>query len=635
MCGFLGIHNNENFSLNFLKDSLNLLIHRGRDDTNIKYIESLKIFLGFQRLAIQDLSNNGNQPMSDKNDKIQIIFNGEIYNFKELRKELKKKGFNFYNQSDTEVILVGYKCWGIKKLLSKIEGMFSFGLLDQNQKKIYLARDKFGMKPMFYSNNKSFIFSSECKAILKLLKTNRWDNVGVLNPMFTTYLPPEGRTLFENIHELKQGNYLEYSLKEEKIEIFEYFSLRNFVNQKYYEEISNFSHTEILNLYDEILKKSVSKHLVSDVPLGILFSAGLDSSLIAKVAEKSFQNNKKELFFFNTKDQNYQFLSFAKEFSNNSGYNLNVISEENIDFLPQIIDQLYYYEAPNKPEGIVLSSACKEAYKKGFKVLLTGDAADELLAGYTMFNDFFTSQLSSKNIFLKSIFKLINKFQPFDLYKFSNISPIKTGYFLNPSKIGLAELPFNLLLNGEERLSNWKKNIEAYDFISDENEKHNQSFILDGLSSQLPRYLLRSDRLGMKETVELRLPYLDDEFVRLILNTPLKYKIRFSLLKSSIQTKKILRDLSIKNNVPKNIIKRKKFGTPFVFTKKLKELCSKVNFKHCSDILKIKDEKIKYNLLNSYDEDIDRAQYGFLSTEILGRLFIEGKTRDEIKKEFL
>ena len=139
----------------------------------------------------------------------------------------------------------------------------------------------------------------------------------------------------------------------------------------------------------------------------------------------------------------------------------------------------------------------------------------------------------------------------------------------------------------------------------------------------------------MRETVELRLPYLDDDFVKLVLNTPLKYKIRFSLLKSSIQTKRILRDLSVKNNVPKNIIERKKFGTPFVYTKKLNELCSKVNFKHCSDILKIKNEKIKYNLLNSFDEDIDRVQYGFLSTEILGRLFIEGRTCDEIEKEFV
>ena len=173
-------------------------------------------------------------------------------------------------------------------------------------------------------------------------------------------------------------------------------------------------------------------------------------------------------------------MSLRKEFADTSNYNLNIISEQDINFLPEIINQLYYYETPNKPEGIVLSKACKEAYKKGFKVLLTGDAADELLAGYTTFNDFFTSQLSSKNIFLKSIFKLINKFQPFDLYKFSNISPLKTGYFLNPSKIGLAELPFNLLLNGEDRLSNWRKNIEAYDFINDENEKKiiNRSFLM-------------------------------------------------------------------------------------------------------------------------------------------------------------
>ena len=150
---------------------------------------------------------------------------------------------------------------------------------------------------MFYSNKKNFIFSSECKSILKLLDTNQWDKRSVLNPMFTTYLSPDEKTLFENINELKQGHYLEYSIDNKKIDIFEYYSLRNFINKEYYNEISSLSYNKILNLYDQKLKDSVSKHLISDAPLGILFSAGLDSSLIAKISEKIFKDNKKELFF--------------------------------------------------------------------------------------------------------------------------------------------------------------------------------------------------------------------------------------------------------------------------------------------------------------------------------------------------
>ena len=196
---------------------------------------------------------------------------------------------------------------------------------------------------MFYSKVKSFIFSSECKSILKLLKTNEWDKRGVLNPMFTTFLPPEGKTLFKDIYELKQRTYLEYSLNEKEINIFEYFSLRNFVDEKYYNEIDRLSYNEILDLFDEKLTKSISKHLISDVPLGILFSAGLDSSLIAKIAEKNIKNNKQELFFFNTKDENFQFLPFAEEFTRSSNYNLNITNESQINFLPQIIDQLYIF----------------------------------------------------------------------------------------------------------------------------------------------------------------------------------------------------------------------------------------------------------------------------------------------------
>jgi len=129
-----------------------------------------------------------------------------------------------------------------------------------------------------------------------------------------------------------------------------------------------------------------------------------------------------------------------------------------------------------------LSAVCNEAYRRGYKVLLTGDAADELFGGYSIYEDFYKNQLTSNNIFFKGIFKLLNKLQPLDLYNFSNVSPIKTSYFLQPSNLGLAELPFNLLLNGEDRITNWQKNLNAYNFISNINEKNNQSFMLDGLS---------------------------------------------------------------------------------------------------------------------------------------------------------
>jgi len=137
MCGLLGVHNFDSFSKNNLVNALSLLKHRGNDSSKIKYIENINMFLGFQRLAIQDLSENGNQPMSDLDNKVHILFNGEVYNFKDLKFELKNEGQKFFNESDTEVILVGYKHWGIKKLLNKIQGMFSFSILDEKKKKFF------------------------------------------------------------------------------------------------------------------------------------------------------------------------------------------------------------------------------------------------------------------------------------------------------------------------------------------------------------------------------------------------------------------------------------------------------------------------------------------------------------------
>ena len=224
--------------------------------------------------------------------------------------------------------------------------------------------------------------------------------------------------------------------------------------------------------------------------------------------------------------------------------------------------------------------------------------------------------------------------QPINLFELSNINPTATDYFSQPSHLDLFELQYNFLVNRNGRLKTWKKNLEAYNFIQNKSEKNTQSFILDSIYYKLSKYLHRSDRYGMRNSVELRVPYLDIDFVKACLNLNLKHKIKLSFFNRKMQDKLILRKLSLHNNVPKSIINRKKIGTSMNYKKELNKICMSIDFNHCEEILKINKNEIKYNLTNSDGPNMEMFQYNFLSHEILGLLFIENEGKEKVIEKF-
>jgi asparagine synthase (glutamine-hydrolysing) len=620
MCGFLvhsGCYNN-NIKIELL-NSLKLTNHRGPDKSDFKIID--EVFLGFNWLAIQDSNPKAMQPFFINKEKQGIVFNGEIYNHRQLREELINDNIRFETDSDTEVLINGYKIWGLDILLKKIKGMYSFVILDRDINKIFAVRDKFGIKPLYYYIGKNLILSSEIKSILPLIPQKNFNKSTCLLSMFTTYENLE-ETIFENIYEILPGQILEYEFKNQHIKKIKYFDIKKLVNKNKYNDLNKKSSEEILEMFDYLFNQSISNHLVAELPAAVSLSGGLDSSVVAKSVYG--KNKKLKSFFFssnsNLSNKDLYYIELLKRTMND----IEIVSEENnkSNFLDDLQNLLYFYERPGKPEGIVLSRLTKHAKNLGYKFLLVGDGADELFGGYEYHSEFYKKTLAQQSYF-KKIFKILNKVLPTGVYDLQLFEPYKFDYLNYPSNKNLFEVPFNLLFHKGNNLKSWKESLEAYSFLSSKFDSAIQSFLIDGLSYQLPRYLHRSDRYGMMNSLELRTPFLDEDLVEFILNLNLKYKMKYDLFTNSISRKFLLKKYATMIKVPKEIVNRRKIGTDFIYIDKLKKIILDLSFDYTEEILGIKKEVIKYNLLNSFDPNIDRVQYGFVSMEILGKLFIK------------
>ena len=620
MCGFL-VHSgcyNSTIKTELL-NSLKLTNHRGPDKSDFKIID--EVFLGFNWLAIQDSNPKAMQPFFINKEKQGIVFNGEIYNHRQLRDELIKDNIRFETGSDTEVLINGYKIWGLDILLKKIKGMYSFVILDRDINKIFAVRDKFGIKPLYYYIGKNLILSSEIKSILPLIPQKNFNKSTCLLSMFTTYENLE-ETIFENIYEILPGQILEYELKNHLIKKIKYFDIKKLVNKNKYDDLNKKSGSEILEMFDYFFKKSISNHLLAELPAAVSLSGGLDSSIIAQSVCN--QNKKLKSFFFNSKSNLSSKDLYYIELLKSNINDIEIINEDNnkSNFLDDLQNILYFYERPGKPEGIVLSRLTKHAKNLGYKFLLVGDGADELFGGYEYHSEFYKKTLAHHSYF-KKIFKIFNKVLPTGIYDLQQFEPYMFDYLNYPSNKNLFEVPFNLLFHKGNNLRSWKDSLEVYSFLDSKFDSTIQSFLIDGLLYQLPRYLHRSDRYGMMNSVELRTPFLDEELVEFILNLNLRYKMKYDFFTNSISRKRLLKKYATMIKVPKEIVNRKKIGTDFIYFDKLKKIILDLSFDYTEEILGIKKEIIKYNLLNSFDRNIDRVQYGFISMEILGKLFIK------------
>ncbi len=633
MCGFILIYDKK-IDYKKAEFSLEAMIHRGPDQQRISIDNH--IFMGFNRLSIQDLSLSAMQPMYENlnNHKIYLMFNGEIYNFLELKKKNDKiNKLSYRSNSDTEIISKLYITHGLEKTLDLLDGMFALCLYDKTNQRILLARDLFGQKPLYYyylPQDNFFIASSEIKGIISYIDGLEPDFFGSLNPILQTGISPSNSTMFKNIKRLLPGEIMVFDLKTKKLSLKKHLKIKNLINENEYRRINLISQSDLIEEYSGTLSKTVKNHTISDAPIAVAASLGLDSSIIMDLLISSNTKKINCISYISQEDEKiFEHKSIKKYFLKTNHFHF---SEYGKNFIENLIYSTYYCEGIGREDNMILSEISKIAKRNGIKVLLTGDGADELFGSIDYQQKFYYNSIGFNNKFLRKINLLLKNYFPLIFNIFTYYSPLNEGYFIYPNHLSSLELTSNLLLYGGNRKKEFDECLNSYSFINNENERNYHSIILDDLSTRFQRFLNRSDSYGMQNSVEVRLPYLGKEFVNLCLNTPIKRKIEHNFF--SLEKKSLLKKLAKNLNIPQKIIYRKKSGTDFLKKNFYKKLILKEDFKFLSDMFKLSPTKLKEALLDNNFQFFSRELFSFLSAENLFKMYIDKATPEDLTEKY-
>jgi len=611
MCGIAGIINLNGGAIqaSTLQTMSALLAHRGPDDSGI-YLDENMGFL-HTRLSIQDLSLAAHQPMRDEYSKSCLVFNGEIYNFKQLKGELETQGVHFTSTGDTEVLLKCCLHYGVEKTLTKLNGMFSFLFWDGAKKELWLARDRMGIKPLYYCKVGDLLyFASEIKALLPFIGKVEVNNIALLNTLCggATYEP---NTLFKGIHALNPGHFAVITPSSKQCIAQVYFSCLSCVDESLYRSYEKASMTEMTKEFSRLMTNSVDLHSISDAPIASLLSGGIDSSLISALAQK----NTPDLALYHadvigSRSEKTHALAVAKHL------NLPFVSEaiDKVAYAENLVSTTYYHEFPSSyhANDVPFQLIAKRASEDGIKVLLTGEGADELFLGYGKISkDIFVDRLASSLERMPGLKRFKSKFDNIFAANFEStvLKSLATGGDVNALRL---------------------KAEQAYDFVQDPVEKNALVQSQVYLKAHLNSLLQRNDRMGMMHGLESRIPFLENELVNFALNLPVKFKrphSLFQLLKSDRQrnNKLVVRNAAY-GRVPKHIITRKKVGfpvSPSTYIDLPAEFFKNGFLQQQLDLTLNEIESILSGLPA-------KLRWNFFSTELFGRIFFLGESQQQL-----
>lgn len=561
MCGisgFVGLSRNVKVdNLSTVSKMLKKISHRGPDLVGQLKNENNEVIFGHNRLNIQDLSNSGSQPMNSYTNRFLISFNGEIYNHLELRKKLNTITNNkliWSSSSDTCTLVNCFEFWTIDEVLDKIRGMFAFALFDRKLNKVYIARDRFGEKPLFYQyKNNNFFFSSE----LKSFKIDRFSNE-INESTFGSFLKfgyiPEPNTIYKNIFKLEKGSLIELNILKEELKFTKkkYFNLINFLQQQRKIDKDNSS-------LEKKLTSAVERVHLSDAPLGIFLSSGIDSSLLLAIS--SIKLGKKiDSFTLGYEFEGYNETKHASKIAHHLGSNHEQIILDKKNMIECISNINSVFDEPFGDHSAISTLFLSKVVKKKIKVALSGDGSDEQFYGYRRYNkankiykvgNFFNDSLKKKLCFF---LKKVSKFN--DSYFIKNLE----RYLRNTNN---PQSFYNeiLKMNSENILNsnNLDKTLQI-DGV-DKNTNFNELMMLHDLNYYLVNdILVKTDRSSMNSGLEVRLPFLDIDLVSY------NYSHLFRKNYTMKNPKSLFKDI-LKNYIPKNLINEKKngFGAPVDF----------------------------------------------------------------------
>jgi len=558
MCGIIGYYGN-NVSKFIKKPRLNLIDHRGPD--NQDHIQGENYFLGHSRLSIQDISDSANQPMFSKDKSYVLIFNGEIYNHKELRKELLLN-IDFNSFGDTETLLYGLINYG-SDFINKLNGIFAFSFFNINTGDLIISRDHFGVKPLYYHlNDQEVCFSSELKAICSFKKGDLSIDKSALKNYINFLWSPGEKTPFNEFKKLLPGSFIKGNIND----------IKNLKTHKYYnvpfegKYFTKDSEKDLIVKLENHLLKAVDRQMLSDVPLGFFLSGGLDSSILVAMARKLYPNIEINCFTIKTESMEgfADDLSYAKKVAKHLNVNLKIV-EAKSDILEYFDKVVYHLDEPQAdPAPINVYNICKEARKDGIKVLIGGTAGDDLFSGYRRHQALnFESKIDKTPKILRKLIK--NIFQKLDSKKpfvrranklLANIEKTKEermmGYFNWINEETLKNL---FIEPNNYDCSSYFKKLKNY--IEKEKSDLNKMLFWELNTFLTDHNLNYTDKLSMAAGVEVRVPFLDTELVEFSTKIPEELKLKGN------ETKYILKKVAEKY-LPKEVIYRPKtgFGAP-------------------------------------------------------------------------
>ena len=550
----------ENLNEQEFKSYLNLISHRGPDDIRIRYLPKENVFLGHCRLSILDLNITGSQPMKSTCENYEIIYNGEIYNFEELKRYLPNKFKSI--KSDTRILIELISSFGIKFVLEKLDGMFAFAVYDHQRKIITFARDRFGEKPLYYGKfGNSFTISSELKPIISRFKNKLSLNSNSISNFIKYNYIPSSKSIFNEVSHLSPGHYAEFHLKEKLIK-----RETQYWHPSQKKIKLNISHNEAQEEFHYLFNESVKRRCISDAPLGAFLSGGYDSTAIVSAMRK-LNIGKIKTFTIGFEENDFNEAPFAKKIANflETDHNeLYIPSSKAIDVIPKISK---IYDEPFSDVSQIPTFLLSELASKNVSVVLSGDGGDELFAGYSRYTmgreiwkklsyfplplrNFISSIISKNNL---KIFDNINNYLP----NYFQIKNYKERYnkIIKILKSKSDEEFYNNLIS-HDLTPNEVLLFDVEDFSQE--LIPDQNFIASMMHSDLKNYLpydilTKVDRASMANSLECRAPFLSEKIY------DFAQKIPFDFMYKKHSGKLLIKEY-VHKQIPNSLVERPKMG---------------------------------------------------------------------------
>lgn len=550
MCGFVGFTNKINDASIVLGKMMDRIKHRGPDSDG-KYVDE-QIAMGFRRLSIIDLSDQGSQPIFNEDKSLVLTFNGEIYNYKDLREELVASGHKFYTHTDSEVLIHGYEQWG-EDMLDKLRGMFAFIIFNKNTNEVFGARDFFGIKPLYYAKmGETLMWGSEIKSFLDHPHFKKELNTDVLETYLTFQYSPTTETFFKNVYKLPAAHCFTYKNGE--------MNVRRYWEVKFHAD-NGPSLEDWVNRISDTFKNSVEVHKFADVEVGSFLSSGVDSSYVAAVAnvDKTFTVGFGE-------DEKYNEIGYAKEFSkyiHKENFSKVISPEEYWNSLSKI--QYHMDEPLADPAAVALFFVCQIASEK-VKAVLSGEGADEIFGGYNIYHN--PADMASYFKIPRPIRKAVGAVADKLPHKHGINYLIRGSKDLDERFIGNAYIfsekerkdILSIKTNAPDAMAITKP---FYDKVRDQDQVTQMQYI-DLHLWMTGDILLKADKMSMAHSLELRVPFLDRKVMELAEQIPVKDRV------TETETKYAMR-LAALQACPPQTAKKKKLGFPVPIRVWLKE----------------------------------------------------------------